>query len=156
MAALPIIAISIPKLVGVRDWSEIEFIDFLKVRRIASEQRQIIGDCRRRDHRVKCPRARFASTATQGRGDATERARRGRIERKRPEIGLGLLEAQLPDGLFLGVCCYERTYRQFSERDCGDHWFPRQRQHVGDSFEKDDGAGIENTAWDRTCGHHKV
>jgi hypothetical protein len=62
------------------------------------------------------------------------------------EIGLGLLEAQLSYCLLLGIGRDERTDRKLGECYRCDHRFSRERRHVGNSFEKDNGAGVKNTA----------
>jgi hypothetical protein len=101
-----------------------------EIRGIASVQRKLVRDRSRRDHRVVRSGCALTTGSAERRRDAAERAGGRRVEGKRVEVGLGLLEMSLARGALLFVPRHEGPDGQLCEGDRGDEWFSGKRGGV--------------------------
>ena len=81
------------------------------------------------------------------RPDTPERATCSGVERKRNEIGLGLLLVRLPRRTLRAAGSHERADRQLGEHDGRDRGFVRQKRWVGELREQDHHVRIDDTTW---------
>ena len=82
----------------------------------------------RRHDRSSSPSRRLAARCAQIGGDTPERASCDRVERKRNEIGLGLLLVRLPRRTLRAAGNHGRADRQLGERDGRDRGFVRRER----------------------------
>jgi hypothetical protein len=112
----------------------------------ASVKREIVGERDGGDHGVVGACRAFATCSSKPGGYPTEAAGCGCVERRRVEIGFGLLEVRLAGGAFLVGRCHEWTCREFGQGDGGDQWLLGERVGGLQATEQDERAGVENPA----------
>jgi len=133
---------------GVRMWDRDygELSDTAEIVGVGSIDGEAVRDCDCGDEGVEGTGGGFPPRLPKFGCDLAEGASGGSVERQRVEVSFGLLEMSLsgcPFGIGPG---YERTHRQFSERDCGDCRHRREGRWLGQLGKKDDRAGVEDAA----------
>lgn len=129
-----------------RERNNVEIVDACEISRVAGVDREIVGDRRRRDHRVVRARCGLTAYTPQTRRDSAERSRRARIKRERIEVRLSLLQMRLTRGTLPLIPGNQRTNRQLRQRDRRDQGLGWEQRRVLEARQKNDSGGIQNAA----------